>query len=512
MQSYHNNNFHLLELRQNIRGLCIPCSLHALWCYSQCLVFNKEPKQIEIANESLLSENYIDRISIVDIWELELISREILFGGCLYGECSNAVKISEGIGPHSLRERNAFIGVLKNMKDVTTKIEVESLKNDGIEKYFTRLAHQRFVVQNFVLDKYRIDYIMRYFKIFNNEKINKDIEKILGINVKELYLIGILFFARYDKFSYCLHSDIYEDLELKKHSITYEKYKIFLHLFSKDMDDIRKVILEEIKQEENFLYETTALKAFPIIKVKYNQKDCLFCPIPLFLLMSFTSGLYYKVYQNDNGALRSKLGYAFENYIGDVIKKQVKNNKFLKHISETHYKDGKNKKATTDHILYDDDTIIFIETKIKRMNHKSITRMNSKSVSGDMKIFVDSVVQVCSRVGEWKNGKWKNIKYNSNLKPIILIVALEELFLSEENMNCIQSLAKSKLNKNGMNFEDFSFHFISSYHLEVIMLETKTNKLKNIAQKIELKQLGYGNILKKESLWKDEFDDFFKNN
>lgn len=68
------------------------------------------------------------------------------------------------------------------------------------------------------------------------------------------------------------------------------------------------------------------MRACPIIKMPFNGKDSLVCPMPTLLYWRITSGFYYEIC--DEKDFGYNFGHSFQKYIGNVIEK-ANNNKVI---------------------------------------------------------------------------------------------------------------------------------------------------------------------------------------
>ena len=213
-------------LRNNLKKLCLDESLFVIWSYTQFLQFGKKiPKEIEVIPALL---NKKDTISWrPHEWELELLVKEIIINS--QEICSSSL---------SLRKWNHFFKVLSKLRCVQDEVAKTYINKENVLTEFYRVAHRQFPWQS------RLDFkfLFRYYKIFSTSTINDIVQRILGISVRDLYYIGLAFFAIYSE-----KPEIFLPLELdlEKLDINLDKVNKFLNFTSENLSTLKDKIMEE---------------------------------------------------------------------------------------------------------------------------------------------------------------------------------------------------------------------------------------------------------------------------
>jgi len=449
-----NQVFELYKpFRNHLRKISLPDSLYVLWVYTQHLQFNNPiPSSIEVLPEIVLAKNKISKTFFE--WELETLVREVIIN-------SEESKFA----PETLRKWKYFARAINKLKDLENKIIKKFIDETNILTEFHRIAHREFPWQSSPNQKY----IARYFKIFNYTPLNNIIQSVIGLTTQELFLIGMLLFGFYkNKFALFTPPTIIDIPEITQESLD----KIFNH-FSCDLIGLKKKLLGEQQINEKFVYAYSSLRKYPIIKMKYQGKDSLVCPLPTLLVWRLTNGIYYEICGKKN--FSNEFGKSFQNYVGEVIERG--NNK-VEAYPEEEYLDGKDRKDTVDWIIDEGDSAIFIECKTKRITVPAKTEIKSeKELKKDLEFMADFIVQVYKSIGDYFNNKYPSFKFRINRKIFPLIVTLEDWYLwgdkllGELKTKVIEKLRKTSLPLAWLSEMPYSVCSIQDFELMVQIME-----------------------------------------
>lgn len=110
--------------------------------------------------------------------------------------------------------------------------------------------------------------------------------------------------------------------------------------------------------------------------------DNIYCPIPIYILNSCIEGLQFHADLKNNTVLNNELANNLENYIGEQLS-YFSDEKIFKYKKEISYT---KERKTSDWLIYDDENIIFLDCKLKKL-----TTDASKSLSIDNSI-VDEII------------------------------------------------------------------------------------------------------------------------
>jgi hypothetical protein len=178
---------------------------------------------------------------------------------------------------------------------------------------------------------------------------------------------------------------------------------------------------------DGFLYAYHPLRAFPLIRLKYQDKDSLICSLPTLLFWRFTNGVYYEICKKPG--FDNAFGDAFQWYVGQVIERGTRRESTCFH-PESRYWIGKDSKRTVDWIVEQDGAAIFVEAKTMRLAHQAKVEIIGKDVLPiDLDKLAAMVVQAYKSIRDYKASHYPHFPFNPNRKIYPIIVTLEDWFL-----------------------------------------------------------------------------------
>ena len=252
------------------------------------------------------------------------------------------------------------------------------------------------------------------------------IKNTIGLTTKELYFIGVALTG-----SFITHFALHYPPKIEIPGLTQEAMDKFLKHFSSDLPTLKEKLISEQNINENYFYAFSSLRGYPIIKMDFEGRFCLTCPIPTLLFWRITSGLYYEVV--DQKGFDNAFGASFQKYIGDCITAS-NTNENIKSFPEEKIREGKNEKDTVDWIIDDGESAIFIECKAKRMTMPSKTELViSDALKKDLEKMATFIVQVYKTIRDYKDGKYPSYSYDKKKEVYPLVVTLEDWHLFGDN-------------------------------------------------------------------------------
>lgn len=498
-----DNIFNLYKpLRNHLRKLSIPQSMYVIWAFSQHFVFNNAiPKDIQTIPEFDNTKSWIEKKFFP--WELEILIREILINGKMtdYSE-------------KTLKKWSYLSGSLNKLKNFQNDLSrIYSTKRNVLVELF-RISHSQFPWQ----EGDDLDQIIRYYKIFSTHELNLILQDKTGLSVNNLYHIGMLFTGAYIK-----HPAINLPINVQTKTITNEKVDIFTNLFCIDASKLKQQLIDEQEFNEKFVYSFSPLKLFPLVKTIYLGKESIMCPLPKLLFWRITSGIYYDIYNEKK--FGNHFGASFEKYVGEVCEK-AKTNTSIKIIKESTYKIGKKQKHTTDWMVEDQEAILFIECKTKRIPRLAKEEvLDEHPIKKELEMMSDFIFQVYKSIYDYEQNLYPNIKYSKGKKVFPIILTLESWFaFGDYSLNIINKFLIDKFKTNNL-----PINYLSDMPYSIVSIK-EFEKMSQIIQKkgikdfMENKVLGENNkwamssymnnqhkdlLNKTNSLFKDEFDELF---
>ena len=395
-------------LRNYIRKLCVDDSLFVIWNYTQYLQFGKKiSKEIEV-NPALLYRKDTKSWRPNE-WELELLVKEIIINSLETYPSST-----------SLKKWHHFYTALNKLRYIRDEVAKTYIDKDNVLTEFYRIAHRQFPWQS----RADFKFLFRYYKIFSNSTINGIVQNILGISVRDLYYIGLAFFAIYSEKPEIL---LPLQLDLEKLGINLDKVNRFLNFTSENLPTLKDKIIQEQEFDDRFEYTYNPMRAYPIIKMPFKRKDSLVCPMLTLLFWRITSGLYYEIC--DEKDFGDNFGHSFQKYIGDVIEK-ANNNKAINFMEEEEYHVGRNRKDTVDWIVYDKDSALFIECKARRVSLPAKIELRDNTIIvEELDKMAKIIVQIYKAIDDYCNNLYPSFKYEEERQIYPIIITMEDWFL-----------------------------------------------------------------------------------
>lgn len=276
-------------------------------------------------------------------------------------------------------------------------------------------------------DKSRVGHYLnqffRYYYIFSDSSLSSHIKTKIGITYYDFMICSFWLFSKFNV-NYHIPKQYFFTINSSNTPFNEANMSKVLELLSDDFDSIKSRLKSEIKYDEDaFLFFDKQHIKTPIIQ--YNSH--LICLYPDVLLKQTTAGVYYlaEIY-NEKYNLNNQFGKSFESYIGLILTKLNKDGKYeIK--SEINYNKGGNK--TSDWIVIEDSSLIFIECKTKRQILK--TKLYSSGTDEDcgLKDYVANEISKIYKVyNDYRNNKIQDLKYDGSKFFIPLIVFLEDGF------------------------------------------------------------------------------------
>lgn len=416
-------------LRNELRKYSLEDVLSVVRAYSQALNFNQGfPSDLQPI------PTWNDLSTGVHSWELDLIAREAIIN------CANLYT------PNTLRKALNFARTVNKLKELENSISEKFVSTDTVLRELDRIAHRQFVWQT---DRPTNTLLYRYYRIFNEPRLQKIIESVFGMNTHQVYLIGILMTGAYIN-QYALFYP--PDLKLpSSFKITQKELDSFLDHFSKGIDELKSLLKspEERQLNENFVYYFDSLKAFPLIKLKTlsHQRTSLVCPIPTLLFWRFTNGIYYELY--NVAGFDQAFGNSFQTYTGDVLERALKHSQNVNYLPEE--PEVRRGLPSSDWIVQDDKAAIFIECKTKRMAMAAkIDLSDSGVLEEQLNKLADAAIQIYKAVHAYQNNRLKKPVFTINNRRIFpLVLTLESWQLFGPSWDKFLEIVRKKLKDSG---------------------------------------------------------------
>ncbi len=249
--------------------------------------------------------------------------------------------------------------------------------------------------------------------------IERELRDLSGLSFEEIAFLSFCFSV-----GVCTkNTPIVDDTRVRIfHKTNLDK---FINWLSCDYEQFRKTSNEEKVQYKNGeldiyeKYRFNPLQKFPIIKSDKNNGSVV--PSTYLLYKRITQGLYheladkFKVPNDPTNPFRSAFGFAFEEYIGILLRNSNPNFTVIKSPEYGHKKKGQQK--TVDWIVIEGDKAVLIEVKQSGLFLKAKTTGEREAVKASLKkTIADGVKQIITFEENVKSGKFSELKQFQNLK------------------------------------------------------------------------------------------------
>jgi hypothetical protein len=400
-------------LRNHLRKCELADSLEVIRLYAQNLQFKNSnfPPKVEVLDE-FLQKDHVQKTRWVSEWNLEILAKEVIINS----------PISEW-NAKTFRRWAYFIGAVNKLKDIEGQIATDHIDVSNILRELERMAHGQFGWQ---IGRPSAELMARYYRIYSTLEMDALIKNTIVLTTKELYFMGVALTG-----SFLTHFALHYPPKIEIPGLTQEAMDKFLKYFSSDLPSLKEKLISEQNINENYFYAFSSLRGCPIIRMDFEGRFCLTCPIPTLLFWRITSGLYYEVV--DQKGFDNAFGASFQKYIGDCI--SVSNtNKNIAAFPEEKIREGKNEKDTVDWIIDDGKSAIFIECKAKRMTMPSKTELViNEAFRRDLEKMAGFIVQIYKTIRDYQDGKYPSCSYDEKKKVYPLVVTLEDWHLFGDN-------------------------------------------------------------------------------
>jgi len=450
-------------LRNHLRQLSIEDSMYVLWAYSQHYAFkNKMPIDIETIPEFRDAKDWHEKKLYP--WEIDSLTRETFINA------QNKPNTKK-----TLKSWSYFTGAINKLKEFENEISGIYSNERNILVAIFRISHQQFPWQS---GANQIQ-LIRYYKIFSHEGLSKLVEDEVGLTTRDLYMVSMMFTG-----AYVNSPAVTFPVNIQTQLITSEKVNLYLRKYCIELDDLVNQLKEGQSLDEKFVHAFTPLSSRPIIKMNYRGTVNLVCPTPTKLFWRVTSGLFFDICGKDG--FGNLFGESFQNYVGAVCHTAQTKPSFTI-IPEESYKVGRGEKDTTDWVIDEGESALFIECKAKRI--KQIAKeevLDEKPLKEQLSVLAKSIFQLYKSIHDYKQGLYPNIAFDESKKIFPLVLTLESWYAFGDYVyDYINSEVRSLLSTSEVPLtylEDMPYTTLSISEFEVMIQVIQTTGIKSFME------------------------------
>ena len=378
-------------------------SLYVIWAYCQYLQMRdfKLPSDIEVDHRFghlAVPQTWISE------WELELLAKEVILNGS-----------SASQKRRTLRSWKVLSDTLNSLKKLEDGIYGLQTSNDTVLTEIVRIAHRQFIWQGNPPNSISA---IRYYKIFNQDTIDRVCQSRLGISVKDIFLLGLMFLGVSLKRPTTLFP-IQTDIK----RVTPENLESFLSFTCRTIPELKALLKSEQRYDAKYAYAYNSLRAFPLVRMPYKGRDSIVCPLPTLLFWRITSGLYYELLSDSR--FPQAFGESFQRFVGEAAERACTNPKI--HVRpESKYGTRKARKDTVDWIVWDSEAALFIECKAKRLSWAAKAELEDLSaLKSDIEQLAGAVVQIYKTIRDYIDGLYPGFPHHRDRKIFPVVATLE---------------------------------------------------------------------------------------
>jgi len=401
--------------------------------------FNRKQTQFNFPIPSDLQPHpNLDELVYFLPWELETLVREIII-----------VCRDNPTPRYTMRNPDHLASAINKLKAVTNKVTEEYVNEDNVQHEISvRLSHRQF---KYSTNRPNLVNLVRYFLIFSDPRVEPYLQQKTSLSIRQIYTIGTTLWSALCRDYSLRRAGVYTSLP----GLTQDDLSRFLSYFAKPIEEVRAMLSspKEHPMNDEFEYAYSSLYAYPLLEIESEGETAITCPLSTLFAWRFTSGLYYDLYDfKVNGVdFGSVFGHAYEDYIGNVLRKTFLNTNV--NISAGEPNTGSNPN-TCDWIIELEDEILLVETKTKRLSMAAKTSLiSSAQLTQQLEILAKAVCQVYKSYIAYRNGTYRNPGhvYNSDKSYFVSVVTLEQWYLMGDQISSLRTLVETYLTADGID-------------------------------------------------------------
>jgi len=407
-------------LRNHLQPVGVENAFYVIWAYLNFFQFNNAiPGNIQTNKIVTGDQNRVR--TFLSEWELSLLAREIIVNG----------QENLNFATKNFQDYNYFSNAINKIKNFENNLSKLYISKDNILTEFRRLSHRQFPWQQ---KPNSVDFI-RYYKIYNNNRLKKIIENKIGLTTQQWYTVGTAITG-----AILSHSKLNIDPKITIADITKKHFDIFINFTSNNLKSFKEIIQRDVNYDDEYVYAFNPLEYYPLIEMG----EYYYCPIITFLIWRITSGIYFDLVNIKN--FGNNFGFAFQDYIEEISKKVFENKKIDFIPEDKYYANTKNPKDSVDFIIRKNKSAIFVEAKAKRIQNKSKTQLlSNETIEKDLNILAEDILQTYKTIEDYKHGYYKHFKYDESIEIYPLLVTLEDWYLFGEDTKNLRAKVEQKL-------------------------------------------------------------------
>jgi len=406
-------------LRNYLRKFGIRKSFEELWGFFQYRT-NGQP-----ALPATRQWQALDFHRNVHPWNLALLTRELVLN-------------AQRVGTASLRNYDDFVGAMNRIGGFEEAISKKHVSTENVLEHLHLVSHQQFPWQRNHPERD----LIRYIKIFGEERLEGVVRDKTGLSMEELYVMGLAIGGALVR-----QSGINANYDFTPFGIPLDRTRAFISRVSTSLQALREKLRDLQRLDETWAYTWNPLEAKPLVSLDPANPHLLHCPIPHFMMRRFSAGIYYEIVKETD--FDNAFGQSYERYVGDVLHEIFPQQTFSI-VKPKAYEVRREVHHGPDWILSDDHATVVIECKTKRLPIAGKISTDPEQLRRHLIPLADAVVQSYKNIDEALRGL---ASWQPDGRPIYpLVITLEDWYLMSPSLHAtLRELIEEGLEKVGLS-------------------------------------------------------------
>ena len=390
-----------------------------------------------------------ERSSIQDIESPEYNAIELYFADFLI--VNAIIYCSETKGELSLRKQNDRYKIFKPVAALNDKVNHSLMEKEPLVWFVSYMFNQ----SNMNMSGNAMTSIYRYHYLYDSDSIRKRILEEYGFPIEYYFRAALYIYCCFaNNHVHYLEKDLFKTQF--KHPAYIPAIKRVLSDISLELKDLRALCKEYCSYDGDkiFSYFNDAPHIrYPLIRC-FNGYCCV---VPDYIMAALLDGLYYALDIPNRPVIRQEFASNFEKYVGMLLELATADTS-IDICREISYSTGRHdSKKTSDWIVWDADSICFIDCKLKRisvagkraaevddnlLNHIISERpYSAKGVHDTIETLEEGITKDLILLGiglgkiytcydDYVQGKIPGLQYDANKKQYACLVTLEDSYIN----------------------------------------------------------------------------------
>lgn len=390
-----------------------------------------------------------NRSAIQDIENPEYNAIELYFADFLI--INSILYCTELPGELSLRKQNDRYKIFKPVAELNDEVHKIQSEKEPLVWFVSYMFNQT----NMNLPGNALVSIYRYLYLYDSESIRNVVQKGMGFSLDYYFRAALYIYSCFSNGH--IH---YKEKDLLKTQFRKDGYipaiQRVLNDISLELADLRRLCKDYCSYESDKIfnyYNDAPHVRYPLIRCC----DGYCCVVPDYIMAALLDGLYYALEIPNHPDIRQEFATNFENYVGMLLETALSDSG-ISFCREITYKAGKQgSQKTSDWILWDSNSICFLDCKLKRIsiagkravevddtlikqiidsqpfsskNKHNIIEPLEEGLTKDLILLGINLGKIYACYGDYKQGIIPGLDYDANKKHYACLVTLEDGYIN----------------------------------------------------------------------------------